>query len=98
MTKQRRSFSAEFKREAAGLMLDQDYSHTEASRSLGIAESALRRWVNQLQQKRNGVTPQSKVLTPEQLTRCQKNLCVAYSSIIAKARVARLRSKRKEQA
>ncbi len=35
MTKQRRSFSAEFKREAAGLVLDQGYSHIEASRSLG---------------------------------------------------------------
>jgi len=54
MTKQRRSFSAEFKREAAGLVLYQGYSHIEASRSLGVVESALRRWVNQLQQERNG--------------------------------------------
>lgn len=30
MTKQRRSFSAEFKREAAGLVLDQGYSHIKA--------------------------------------------------------------------
>jgi transposase-like protein len=59
-------FSAEFKREAAGLVLDQGYSHIEASRSLGVVESALRRWVNQLQQERTGVTPQSKTLTPEQ--------------------------------
>jgi transposase-like protein len=35
MTKQRRSFSAEFKHEAAGLVLDEGYSHTEATRSLG---------------------------------------------------------------
>lgn len=55
MTKQRRSFSAEFKREAAVLVLDQGYSHIEASRSLGVVESALRRWVNQLQQERTGV-------------------------------------------
>ena len=47
-------------------MLDQDYSHIEASRSLGVVESALRRWVNQLQQERIGVTQQSKALTPEQ--------------------------------
>ncbi|RMR59154.1 ISPsy24, transposase orfA [Pseudomonas syringae pv. actinidiae] len=66
MTKQRRTFSAEFKREAAGLVLDQGCSHIEASRSLGVVESALRRWVSQLQQERNGVTPQSKALTPEQ--------------------------------
>lgn len=49
MTKQRRTFSAAFKREAAGLVLDQGYSHIEASRSLGVVESALRRWVSQLQ-------------------------------------------------
>ncbi|KPX88312.1 ISPsy24, transposase orfA [Pseudomonas meliae] len=67
MTKQRRTFSAEFKREAVGLVLDQDYSHIEASRSLGVGESALRRWVvDQVQQERTGVTPQSKALTPEQ--------------------------------
>ncbi|WP_139835915.1 IS3 family transposase [Pseudomonas sp. R16(2017)] len=66
MTKQRRSFSAEFKREAAALVLDQGYSHIEACRSLGVVESALRRWVNQLQQERSGVTPQTKALTPEQ--------------------------------
>ena len=66
MTKQRRSFSAEFKREAAALVLKQEYSYIEASRSLGIGESALRRWVGQVQQERNGVTPQSKALTPEQ--------------------------------
>jgi len=66
MTKQRRTFTPEFKREAACLVLDQGYSHTEAARSLGLVESALRRWVNQLQQERGGVTPTSKALTPEQ--------------------------------
>lgn len=65
MTKQRRTFSPEFKREAADLVL-QDYSFIEASRSLGVGESALRRWVDQVQQERTGVTPQSKALTPEQ--------------------------------
>ncbi|WP_260473910.1 transposase, partial [Pseudomonas veronii] len=66
MTKQRRTFSPEFKREAADLVLKQDYSFIEASRSLGVGESALRRWVDQVQQERTGVTPQSKALTPEQ--------------------------------
>lgn len=66
MTKQRRTFTPEFKREAACLVLDQGYSHIEAARSLGLVESALRRWVNQLQQERGGVTPTSKALTPEQ--------------------------------
>ena len=66
MTKQRRTFSPEFKREAADLVLKQDYSFIEASRSLGVGESALRRWDHQVQQERTGVTPQSKALTPEQ--------------------------------
>ena len=66
MTKQRSIFSVEFKREAADLVLKQNYSYIEASRSLGVGESALRRWVAQVQQERQGVTPQSKALTPEQ--------------------------------
>ncbi len=43
MSKQRRTFSAEFKREAAALVLDQGYSHIDACRSLGVVDSALRR-------------------------------------------------------
>ncbi|MCS8812331.1 transposase, partial [Pseudomonas aeruginosa] len=45
MSKQRRTFSAEFKREAAALVLDHGYSHIDACRSLGVVDSALRRWV-----------------------------------------------------
>ena len=66
MTKQRRTFSAEFKHEAADLVLKQNCSFIEASPSLSVSESVLRRWVDQLQQERTGVTPQSKALTPEQ--------------------------------
>lgn len=66
MSKQRRSFSTEFKREAAALVLDQGYSPVEACRAVGVAESVLRRWLAQLNQERAGVTPQSKALTAEQ--------------------------------
>jgi len=66
MSKQRRTFTTEFKREAAALVLDQGYSHTEVCRSLGVVDSALRRWISQLQLERGGITPQSKALTPEQ--------------------------------
>ncbi len=52
MTKQRRSFTPEFKREAACLVLEQGYNHIEAVRSLGLV---LRRWVKQLQEEREGV-------------------------------------------
>ncbi|EOS9985242.1 IS3 family transposase [Pseudomonas aeruginosa] len=66
MSKQRYTFSAEFKREAAALVLDQGYSHINACRSLGVVDSALRRWVKQLEAERQGVTPKSKALTSEQ--------------------------------
>ena len=66
MTRQRRTFSTEFKHDAALLVLDQGYSVGEASRSLGIGETALRRWVYQLRIERDGGTPKSKALTPEQ--------------------------------
>jgi putative transposase len=66
MTKQRRVFSIEFKREAADLVLKQNYSFIEACRSLIIGESALCRWMDQLQRELIGVTPHSKALTPEQ--------------------------------
>ncbi|WP_417535158.1 IS3 family transposase [Methylophaga sp.] len=66
MTKQRRSFTPEFKLEAASLVVDQNYSVPEACQALGVGESALRRWVKQLQAERGGHTPASKALTQEQ--------------------------------
>ncbi|WP_372966723.1 IS3 family transposase [Marinobacter sp.] len=66
MTRKRRSFSPEFKQEAASLVLDQGYTIPQASVSLGIGESAIRRWVSQLTEERDGVTPKGKALTPEQ--------------------------------
>lgn len=46
--------------------MDQGYSITEACRSLGVGSTALRRWVQQLQDERGGATPKAKALTPEQ--------------------------------
>ncbi len=66
MRKQRRSFSTEFKHEAACLVLDQGYAVLEACRSLDIGETALRRWVQQMELERGGGTPVSKALTAEQ--------------------------------
>lgn len=42
MSKQRLSFSTEFKREAALLVLDQGYTLIEASRSVGVVDSVQR--------------------------------------------------------
>jgi transposase len=54
MTRKRRSFSPEFKQEAAYLVLDQGYSTAEAGRSLNVGENALRRWVKQVPDSRLG--------------------------------------------
>ncbi|MDW7548437.1 IS3 family transposase [Pseudoalteromonas peptidolytica] len=66
MARKRRTFSKEFKLEAACLVLDKGYSLQDACHSLDIGETALRRWVQQLERERNGETPTSKALTPEQ--------------------------------
>ena len=44
MTKKRRSYTAEFKREALTLIREKGYSVAEAARSLGIHENLLRCW------------------------------------------------------
>jgi transposase len=41
----RRELSDEFKREAVGLVLEHGYTVTKAANSMGIGESALRRWM-----------------------------------------------------
>ena len=66
MKRQRRTFTTEFKHDAACLVLDQGYSIVEAARSIDVGETALRRWVNQLQEERSGTTPTTKALTAEQ--------------------------------
>lgn len=63
----RRKFSAEFKIESACLVLDQGYNISEACRAVGVGETALRRWIAQLELERQGKTPVgSKALTPDQ--------------------------------
>lgn len=43
MTRKRCSFSPEFKAYAASLVLDQNYSLTEAVNAVGVGESSMRR-------------------------------------------------------
>ena len=66
MKKQRRTFSTEFKHDAASLILDQNYNFAEASRAVDVHENTLRSWVQQLKSERGGQTPGSKAMTPEQ--------------------------------
>ncbi len=63
----RRKFSVEFKQEAAGLVLDQNYSVSDACDAMGVGDTAMRRWVRQLDDERQGITPVgSKAMTPDQ--------------------------------
>jgi transposase len=66
MARLRRSFNTEFKREAANLVPKEGYSVAEASRSLDIGQTALRRWTDQLEGERLGVTPKTKAFPDEQ--------------------------------
>lgn len=64
--RQRRSFSPEFRLEAAQLVVDKGYSIREAATAMNVGHSSMDRWVAQLRNERNGVTPKSQALTPEQ--------------------------------
>ena len=66
MSDKRRTFSTQFKHEAAALVIDQGYTYPAACDAVGVGESALRRWVKQLSEERNGITPKSKALTADQ--------------------------------
>lgn len=66
MKNTRPTFSAEFKLEAAQLVTKQGYSVAEAANAMGVSNSAMRKWVNQLQQEQQGVSPKGSPLTPEQ--------------------------------
>jgi transposase len=65
MSKTRPSYSTEFKNDAARLVLDQQYSVSEACKAVGVGFTALRRWVAQLEGERGGITPSAKAMTPD---------------------------------
>ena len=48
----RRNFSAEFKRESAQLVLDQNYTVADAASAMDVGLSTMTRWVKQLRDER----------------------------------------------
>lgn len=66
MKRGRRSFSAEFKADAVSLVRQQGYTVAQACHALEIGETALRRWVAQVEAETAGLTPTGKAITPEQ--------------------------------
>lgn len=63
----RRYFSPEFKLEAASRVLDEGMRISEACQIFAVGETAMRRWVKQLEAERqHGVLDGCKPITPEQ--------------------------------
>lgn len=63
----KRRFSPEFKLESAQLVLDQHYSIREATKAMNVSKSAMESWVCQLKQERQGQSPKTSPITPEQI-------------------------------
>jgi len=63
----RPTYTAEFKLEAAQLVVDQNYSVIEAAKSMGVSKSAMDKWVRQLKQERLGEPNNGSPLTPDKI-------------------------------
>lgn len=63
----RPTYTAEFKLEAAQLVVDQNYSTIEAAKSMGVSKSAMDKWVRQLKQERLGEPNNGSPLTPDKI-------------------------------
>ncbi|GKQ11122.1 transposase [Klebsiella quasipneumoniae] len=63
----KRNFSAEFKRESAQLVVDQNYTVADAASAMDVGLSTMTRWVKQLRDERQGKTPKTSPITPEQI-------------------------------
>lgn len=62
-----KQFSAEFKLEAAKLVVEHNYTLVKAAEAMNVSLSAITRWVNKLRLERQGKTPAGLPLTLEQL-------------------------------
>lgn len=61
----KRNFSAEFKRESAQLVVDQDYTFADTASAMDVGLSTMTRWIKQLRDERRGNIPKASPITPE---------------------------------
>ncbi|CAM7959606.1 transposase IS3/IS911 family protein [Enterobacter hormaechei] len=61
----RRNFSPEFKRESAQLVVDQNYTISDAARAMDVGLSSMTKWFKQLRDEHQGKTPKASPITPE---------------------------------
>lgn len=66
MAETRKTYTAEFKREAVRLVTEHHYGVAEAARNLGINTNMLRRWKREFADQANGAFPGKGRLSPEQ--------------------------------
>jgi transposase len=62
----KRSFPPEFRAEAVRMVLEQQYSVSEACKALGVGDTALRRWIDQWKLEHASPPAKGKAMTPEQ--------------------------------
>ena len=61
----KRTFTPEFRLEAAQLVVDQGYKLKEAAEAMGVSKSAIDKWVRQLRQERSGISPKASPMTAD---------------------------------
>jgi transposase len=66
MTKSRKTFSPEFRLEAAQLVVERHYTVRAACEAMGVSKSTMENRVRQLRQEREGKTPKATAMTAEQ--------------------------------
>ena len=66
MTKSRPTYSIQFQKDVAHLVLEKAYSLTEACNAVGASRTAISRRGAQLKEEQEGVTPKSPVFTEQQ--------------------------------
>ncbi|KMK20183.1 transposase [Pluralibacter gergoviae] len=63
----RRNFSSEYKRESAQLVVDQNYTVSDAAKAMDVGFSTMTKWVKQLREERQGKTPKASPIMPEKI-------------------------------
>ncbi len=66
MTRERRSFDAAFKLQVVKMIQDQGLTVAQVCQELKLGETAVRRWLKQVQDEQSGQSGIGKPLTPDQ--------------------------------
>jgi transposase len=62
----RRTFTSEYKRECAELVIKHGYQVKEAANAMNVGLSSLQKWLRQYRNEVNGITPKETAITAEQ--------------------------------